>query len=264
MFKQRLLTALLLVPIVLLSLYYANAILLIVLVLMVVSKAGWEWSALIPIHSAPYKILFVVSILSLAIVNFLWFDVSIIICLCWWVLCALAILTFPASKFIWGHRSVLYVSALCVLPLIVKAFSILYMQPMGKDLIVYLFCLVWGMDTGAYLAGKRWGRHKLIPRVSPGKTFEGLFGGLLLVMIVAFVGCFYFIPASYAMWFFIAASIAVVSVCGDLAISMFKRRCNLKDTGAIFPGHGGVLDRIDSLIAALPLFLFLLHFLSRD
>jgi len=137
----------------------------------------------------------------------------------------------------------------------------LHQRSHGSDLIVYLLCLVWAADIGAYLAGKCWGRHKLIPRVSPGKTVEGMMGGFLLTMLVAFVAYWYFRPVYSFLWFVIAAGIMLISLLGDLFISMLKRRRNLKDTGQIFPGHGGVLDRLDSLIAALPLFYLGLHFM---
>lgn len=116
--------------------------------------------------------------------------------------------------------------------------------------------LIWASDIGAYLAGKQWGKHKLIPKVSPGKSWEGVTGGVILAMIVATLGYYYFIPYSIYIWFGLALSTVVISIFGDLFISILKRRCQLKDTGNIIPGHGGILDRLDSLIAALPWFYF--------
>ena len=130
----------------------------------------------------------------------------------------------------------------------------IYGDPQGKHLIVYLLCLVWATDTGAYLGGKRWGSIKLIPNVSPGKTLEGACSGFLFAMMVASIAYFCFKPHAILPWYSLAIAIALISMLGDLSISMLKRRTQVKDTGSIFPGHGGVLDRIDSLIAAAPLF----------
>lgn len=129
----------------------------------------------------------------------------------------------------------------------------LYQLEQGRDLVVYLLCLVWATDIGAYLAGKQWGKHKLIPDVSPGKTQEGALGGMAMAMLVTIVGCIYFNPYSVGIWFVISFVTILISMLGDLFMSMLKRRAKVKDTGGIFPGHGGMLDRLDSLIAASPI-----------
>ena len=98
--------------------------------------------------------------------------------------------------------------------------------------------------------------------MSPGKTVEGALGGFLLTMLVATIAYFYFNPPAMVNWYAIAVGTTLISMLGDLFISMLKRRCKLKDTGHVFPGHGGVLDRLDSLIAAAPFFYFGLSFLT--
>ena len=128
------------------------------------------------------------------------------------------------------------------------------MFPQGKDLIVYIFCLVWAADVGAYVTGRLWGKHKLIPQVSPGKSVEGALGGLASVLIISLLAYFYFKPTQVTLWFLLAGLISLISIVGDLFISILKRRCHVKDTGRIFPGHGGILDRFDSLIAVLPVY----------
>ena len=135
-------------------------------------------------------------------------------------------------------------------------------MPDGHAWVLYLLTLVWAADIGAYFAGKYWGRHKLIPRVSPGKTVEGAVGGFVLSMLVTLAGFAYFHPQSIGIWFLIAALTTLISMLGDLFISMLKRRSQLKDTGHILPGHGGVLDRLDSLIAAAPMIYCGLRFLA--
>jgi len=129
----------------------------------------------------------------------------------------------------------------------------------GPWLIVWLLFVVWGADVGAYFTGRAIGRHKLAVLVSPGKTWEGAFGGVALSVVTGtLLGAW--IPALVALearpwrWAVAALALAVVSVFGDLFESALKRARGVKDSGTIFPGHGGMLDRIDALIAALPCF----------
>jgi len=125
--------------------------------------------------------------------------------------------------------------------------------PHGRGLAMTLLAIVWSADVGAYAFGRWLGRTKLAPAVSPGKTWEGMAGGVLLAAVAA---------GSAAAWLnlpvFPLAALgivtALVSVLGDLTQSMFKRNVGLKDSGKLLPGHGGVLDRIDSLTAAIPVF----------
>ncbi len=256
MFKQRLLTTLILVPLVLLAIYYASLWLLGAVVVLLVALLGWEWSQLIPVKHIVNKCLFIAVVISLVWPAIHWLNYWVLADLIFWVGILMAVLSFPASQPVWGHRAIVGAAGLLLLPLVASASGALYLQVQGKDLIVYLLCLIWASDIGAYLAGKQWGRCKLIPAVSPGKTVEGSLGGIALVMLVAGVGYVYFKPHYAVVWFVIAASTALMSMLGDLFISMLKRRCHVKDTGTIIPGHGGVLDRLDSLIAALPLFYF--------
>jgi phosphatidate cytidylyltransferase len=132
--------------------------------------------------------------------------------------------------------------------------------PDGPFYALYLFMMIWLADTAAYFSGRYWGKNKLAPRVSPGKSWEGVLGALAAVVIYAaiagyFMGIFK-LGVNKALIFLAISFFAVlVSVLGDLAESMFKRQAHLKDSGTLFPGHGGVLDRFDSLTAAAPWFL---------
>ena len=124
----------------------------------------------------------------------------------------------------------------------------------GIRWLLYTFFLVWAADTGAYFAGRQFGRHKLAPQVSPGKTWEGAAGGLVLVGVLAALSA----PAlgqSTLSFTLLSLCVGVFSIVGDLAESMFKRYAGLKDSGRLIPGHGGLLDRIDSITAAAPLLL---------
>jgi phosphatidate cytidylyltransferase len=116
-----------------------------------------------------------------------------------------------------------------------------------------LLVIVWAADVGAYAIGRWLGRVKLAPKVSPGKTWEGVTGGVLLAALAAWAAAVLLgLPAAPLIGLGIATALA--SVVGDLTVSMFKRNVGLKDSGTLLPGHGGVLDRIDSLTAAVPIF----------
>ena len=130
------------------------------------------------------------------------------------------------------------------------------MQPEGSWLILLLLLTVWAADTGAYFAGKTFGKNKLAPHISPGKTREGLLGGLIAAPLVALLAANLMPLANVdsGKIFMLSLVTALVSVGGDLMISLHKRTSGFKDSSNLLPGHGGVLDRIDSLIAAAPFF----------
>lgn len=256
MFLQRFITSLILVPLVLCMIFYANTWVLggvVFLILLLCSKESW---LLIPLEKPVLKVSYLFFLLWLTWVCGYWFSYWLSAGLIFWLLVVVAILTFPASQALWGFPLMVAIGFSLLLPLFIQSLIHLYSLPQGKALFVYLLFLIWAADIGAYLAGKRWGQHKLIAQVSPGKSWEGLAGGFLLAMSVAWVGGVYFTPFSWVTWFFLAALTVMVSIFGDLFISILKRRCHLKDTGAIIPGHGGILDRLDSLMAASPLFYF--------
>lgn len=125
----------------------------------------------------------------------------------------------------------------------------------GPAAIFMLFAIIWSADIGAYFAGRTFGRHRLAPRISPGKTWEGLIGGVILTLLVGGL-LFPSVPFSISLesWLFISVLTALAGVLGDLLESLMKRIAGVKDSGTLLPGHGGILDRIDSLTAAVPVF----------
>ena len=173
---------------------------------------------------------------------------------CLWWLIALLWLSLAPSR----HRPAL--ALLCGLPVLVPAFVSLARLDAGSGgpargpvLVLWLVLLVIAADIGAYFAGRNFGRRKLAPRVSPGKTWEGALGGLLMVLLVAWAGAAHFglsVPSTLAF----GCAVGIFSIIGDLTESMFKRAAGLKDSGVLLPGHGGLLDRIDSVTAAAPLY----------
>jgi phosphatidate cytidylyltransferase len=118
--------------------------------------------------------------------------------------------------------------------------------------ILGLLLLIWSADTGAFIAGKNFGKHKLLERVSPGKTWEGWAGGTVLSIVVAWVLAMFFQDLELYQWIGMAVIVSIFGVLGDLAESLFKRSLGVKDSGVLLPGHGGILDRFDSLILVIP------------
>ncbi|POS01592.1 phosphatidate cytidylyltransferase [Flavobacterium croceum DSM 17960] len=143
----------------------------------------------------------------------------------------------------------------------------------NNKIIIGLFILIWTNDTFAYLVGKNFGKHKLLEKISPKKTIEGFAGGVLFAMLAAaLLSKFYIKPnpsfqnTSYLIWIFIALIAGVVGTIGDLIESKFKRLAGVKDSGSIMPGHGGILDRLDSIIFVAPfiyLFYQILYYISN-
>lgn len=264
MFKQRLLTALILIPLVLLAIEKANIWVLGVLMAIFLSLAAFEWLALIPLKKALLRVLFFAALGLCTVLCWFMFYPALWIGLMVWGLIAIFIMTYPRSERVWGYNTIVGLSCLILLPLVFVSMSAIYHLPAGQDRIIYLLFLVWAADTGGYLVGKQWGKHRLIPQVSPGKTFEGALGGFAFVMIVASIGYFWFLPKALLSWFGLAFLVMIFAMFGDLFISMLKRRAKLKDTGTLIPGHGGVLDRLDSLIAAAPIFYIGLHLLPGN
>jgi len=133
--------------------------------------------------------------------------------------------------------------------------------PRGGLLLLLVWAMVAAADVGAYFAGRAFGRHKLAPRVSPGKTWEGVIGGALFALAVAQVGAL-LLALPLVATALLAAVVIAASVVGDLTESLFKRHAGVKDSGHFLPGHGGILDRIDGLVAALPFYVVGLHLWS--
>jgi phosphatidate cytidylyltransferase len=173
---------------------------------------------------------------------------------CGWWLIAFAWLLLAPER----HRSGL--TLLCGVPVLVPAFlalahlDVAHRGPVrGPMIVLWLVFLVIAADIGAFFVGRAYGKRKLAMRVSPGKTWEGAIGGLVTVALVALAGALCFgLPALRSVAF--GCAVGIFSVVGDLTESMFKRAAGLKDSGALLPGHGGMLDRIDSVSAAAPLY----------
>jgi phosphatidate cytidylyltransferase len=261
MLRLRILSALVLVPLVVWALFAwtqpAFALLLGAFILV----GAWEWATLSGIKKAITRLLYVSvlgiagaglilapsltrPLLALALLFWLWVFVEHVACR---ELSAGFLATSPGK---------LLAGFLVLLPAWMVPLT-LRQLPDGKWLTLYLMVVVWGADTGAYFAGHRWGRHKLAPLISPGKTWEGVGGGLVTVLLVGLIAGIYhwhFRGAELVVWMLLSFCTAFVSVLGDLFESRMKRIAGAKDSGTLIPGHGGVLDRIDAFTAAAPVF----------
>ena len=174
-----------------------------------------------------------------------------------WCIMFLRLLTFRSqAQPGLNYRLVSFFCALASLSFAWFALCWLRDREHGQLLILLLLFIIWAADSGAYFAGRAFGRHKLAPLISPGKTREGLFGGLLLAVAVALplAGLAGILPSALAAFTALTLVTVLTSAAGDLFISLHKRTVGLKDSGRLFPGHGGVLDRFDSLMAAAPFF----------
>lgn len=259
MLKQRILTALVLVPLVvacilLLPTQWFSWVMLGVMVI-----AAWEWAGLTGVHQQGYRVLFPASLgLLLAGLNYFGMQgghTVITAGVAWWTLIVILLpfyhrTDFPAHRWQIPLRLAMYL----VLGSAWTSYTLLHQ--LNPEYVLYLVLLSIMADTAAYFSGKAFGKNKLAPELSPGKTREGLLGGLAGVALLALFAGWYFGQAVMAMVYFVLLSLvtALVSVVGDLFISMIKRETGAKDSGRLLPGHGGILDRIDSHIATVPVF----------
>jgi len=172
----------------------------------------------------------------------------------WWLLALAWVLSYPSSSNQW-HFIRWFIGFAVLVPAWV-GLVVLKGLPHGNYLILYVLVLVWGADVGAFFAGRTWGKRKLAPSVSPGKSWEGVWGGLACTSIVAFFVSLYLELAlkDASIWLLMSVVTVFASVLGDLAESMLKRHAGVKDSSQLLPGHGGFLDRIDSVTAAMPVF----------
>ena len=258
MFKQRLLTALILIPLVLMGLLFANDGAFIGAIGLTVLAMAWEWFPLMPLNlkMMAWKGLFLLVLMAAcyclypAFISDSWGTNIVFMGMALWLILAVFVCLYPKLQGLWGRPWIVAGLGMLLLSLYANAMVSLFKMEQGRFLVLYLLLLVWAADSGAYFVGKLWGSHTLIPAVSPKKTVEGVVGGFTSVMLVALLGFYYFEPDSHRNWFLIAVVVALVSLLGDLFISMLKRRAQVKDTGSLVPGHGGLLDRMDSMLPA--------------
>lgn len=262
MLKQRVLTAVWLVPLALCGFFVLQGHAFTAFVGLVMALGGWEWARLAGLQCQLQRTAYGAAVLAFFVVLTLWGPELpvLLVAAAWWLVATAMVFAYPASQRWWGGLlGKLTIGLLILLPAGVALVALKHM-PQANGLILTLMLLVWTADIGAYFAGRTFGKRKLAPAVSPGKSWAGLYGGLLASLVVALVsGWLLQLSGTVLLLFVLACGVIVLfSVIGDLTESMFKRSAYIKDSSNLLPGHGGVLDRIDSLTAALPLFALLL------
>jgi phosphatidate cytidylyltransferase len=263
MLKYRVLTAALLVPLLVISIFLLPSKYFALSLGVFVALAALEWSALANVISPLAKLAYAGTVFLLGAVSFglpvLIVPLAVIGVL-WWISVSFRVLNkqqllVPVRSV--GSKVKLLVSGLLVLVPAWCALYGLHQGPQGPTMVLIFMLIVWIADIIAFFVGRAWGKHKLAPTISPGKSVEGLLGGLAGVIVFAsVVGVWYLDLSAWTLllWLVLALVSALFSVCGDLFESRIKRRAGVKDSGKTLPGHGGVLDRIDSVSAASPVF----------
>ncbi len=254
MLKQRILTAIIALILLFVVLFALPTTVTRLLIAAVILFGAWEWAAFVGMPHTPGRLTYVAGMAVLlaglqflVVPSLLSADSVFIAAMVWWLIALLWIFRFPTAV---PKALAALVGAVVLLPAWLALDLVYQARP---TLLLFMLIIVWAADVGAYFAGKQFGRVKLAPQISPGKTWEGVLGGLLLVLVLATAGAFYFERPLVVMLPFCVA-IGMISVVGDLTVSIFKRSAGIKDSGTMFPGHGGLLDRIDSVTAASPLF----------
>ncbi|MEM9253957.1 MAG: phosphatidate cytidylyltransferase [Pseudomonadota bacterium] len=269
MLRQRVVTALVMAGLFLCAIMFLPLLALALLFGCVVALGAWEWSRLAGWQSALARGVYVLLVIVLMACLFVFCGLDVgparadaqpvlgLACL-WWSFAVLWVRGYPGSAILW--RSMFMRSFMGLLILVSGWFAAVYLLsfPRGGMLMVAMVLVVAAADIGAYFSGQRFGRHKLAPLVSPAKTWEGFWGGMLACTGLALM-FWYVLPdrvdhIGLASVLAVTLVTALASVVGDLTVSMVKRECGAKDSGTLLPGHGGILDRLDSLCSAAPVF----------
>ena len=264
MLKQRIIAALILVAAFLAALFYFPHLAWALFMAAVTVGAAWEWARLSG-YSATNSVLYAIVVAGLAALLYVGVNAWIV------KLISVAVLVFWLAVVpLWlsRHATIRHPIILALTGFIVLLptwLALVMLRDMGASVVFFLMSLVWVADTAAYFSGRRWGKHKLAPRISPGKTWEGVVGALLGVMLyvvlwreIAADALTQFAAIPIAALMLAAALLVVISIVGDLFESHMKRCAGMKDSSHLIPGHGGILDRIDSQTSVLPVALALM------
>ena len=273
MLKQRVFTAIAMVAVLLGMLITLSPLWFSLLIMLLVMVAGWEWSHLLKISSVAgrtgYLGLLLLSLLvsgyCLGLHSTFEFELGQQISLLavgLWAIIFLWIQGYPSSAILWSPKPVLGLIGLLLLVATWAAVASILHSNNGRWLLLMAILVIALADIGGYIAGNLMGKHKLAPIVSPGKTWEGFAGGLILQLPLIIALAWLLPDTDIKNWFILVFPVALYSVLGDLFESMIKRHSGVKDSSQLLPGHGGVLDRIDGIMAGMPLFALLLSQLS--
>ena len=272
MLKQRLITAAILIPLVVMSILLLPTMIMQWLLAAVVVLAGIEWFSIISYKKKP-ELLFAMAVLAFITVIFGLFLQSILgfATLLIWAVISIIIIRYAhqalpvfLQRLVLQRQSALLISSTVLALFLLMSVQLHQSSDLGPQQLLYVMVLVWLADTGGYFAGKKWGKTSLAKAISPNKTWEGVAGALVLGLIWAVMAYSFGISGelTFISWLVLSVVSLLISIVGDLFESLFKRSHQVKDSGNLLPGHGGMLDRIDSLIAAVPVFTAGLYFLG--
>ena len=268
MLKQRVISACIMMLVFLLVLLVLPPMAFIAFISIGTAVAVWEWSNLAGLSNSFKRVAYLIAVMAVVAGCswFIKFDADFVpqdianlqtlfwVSLVWWGIALLWVQGYPSSSILWGSVPArLAMGVLVLVPTWIGLFFI-RAQEHGSWLVLLLVLAVAAADTGAYFAGKRFGRRRLAASVSPGKSWEGFMGGIAASVALALVVGQFWAPDQRLWILLLVAPTALVSVLGDLLESMVKRHRGVKDSGLILPGHGGVLDRVDGMTAAVPVF----------
>lgn len=265
MLKQRVITAVVLAVLFLGGLFFLSVTGFALAIGVVVMLAGWEWANLSGL-TAQWQRLLYAAVVGGSVALAAWYtgflpagelqtgplQVLLLAACTWWAVALLWVQGYPSSALLWGHSIIKMLMGFLVLVPTWLALVFLRDQPAGEWLILLVMVMVACADIGAYFTGKAFGRRKLAPAVSPGKSWEGFWGGFACCLLQAGIVGYAFGGGWLTLAIIAPASLA--SVLGDLLESMVKRQRGVKDSSQLLPGHGGILDRVDSITAAAPVF----------
>ena len=270
MLLQRVLSALILIPLILLGVSYSDTVWVALIMALIVGLGAWEWARFGNLTHPVSRLAYVVLVLALLSGIYLvrempWLKWLVATGLCIWILAAIVIIATQRGRYQLPESPILpMLTGIIVLVLAWLSLVLIHGNNEGNGPLhmVFLLVLIWTADVCAFFSGRRWGHTRLAPRISPGKTWEGIYGalaGCTLVVIISNI-IFKLELTDLIGFIFICLFTVLVSVMGDLLVSLMKRRVGLKDSGHLIPGHGGILDRIDSLSSAAPVFLVITYF----
>ncbi len=265
MLKLRVITALLLIPLVVLVDFAVDTRWFALVFGGVIVLGAWEWSRISGLISLPGRSAYVGLIVVLLLACFEyrfseWSWLLVVLAVVWWCLATVIVVLIQKQLFRLLESRLLFLLT-GMLVLVPSWFSLVLLHNEGSDvgrrLVMLLFVMIWVADIAAYFGGRRWGKTALAGHISPKKTREGALAGIAASMLIAIgFGLINYLQFIDIVQFSIVCLMSIlISIIGDLFESLMKRRADLKDSGSILPGHGGVMDRIDSLTAAGPVFL---------
>jgi len=262
--KSRVITAVVLSCVFVTVLVFGSWQAFAILVGIAFSAAAWEWSNLSGISRHSLRIGYAFITTGLGISVFMWIhetDTSsslkyfLLMASTWWAVALLWVQGYPSSAILWKSSAVRALMGWLVLIPAWVALVFLRRMDHGAWIVSLIVVIVAAADVGAYFSGKRFGKRKLASNVSPGKSWEGVWGGMLMSLLLGSVMIYANSSFTFGAWILaLILPTAMVSVVGDLLESMLKRHRGIKDSSSLLPGHGGVLDRIDGLVAGIPIF----------